>query len=408
MLLVTLLNRVMKTGSLAVIDPDGKRHHAGAADKPPWQAIRVEDWSTARRLYLRPRLEFGEAYMDGRLTIENGTLYEVLEILLQDLGTTDGVPFERLRNALLPLRRFVEQYNPCSLSRRRVSHHYDLSDELFGLFLDTDWQYSCAYFPDLSMSLDAAQAAKKQHIATKLLLQPGQRILDIGSGWGGLAISLAKAANVSVMGITLSAEQLEVSRRRAAEAGLGDRVTFKLMDYREVEGQFDRIVSVGMFEHVGLPQYHAFFRKITELLTEDGVALLHSIGRMDGPGSTNPWLRKYIFPGGYSPALSEVIPVAEKAALWIADIEILRLHYAETLRHWRRRFLERWSHAATLYDERFCRMWEFYLAGCELSFRYGGQMVFQMQLAKRVDAVPTTRNYLYEPPPASQRREIAA
>ncbi|NBC34242.1 MAG: methyltransferase domain-containing protein [Alphaproteobacteria bacterium] len=408
MLLVTLLNRVMKTGSLAVVDPAGRRHQAGAQDRTPRLTLRVHDRKTARRLYLRPRLEIGEAFMDGRVTVEGGTVYELLELLLQDLGPADGQPFARLRAALIPLRRFIEQYNPGALSRRRVSHHYDLSDELFGLFLDEDWQYSCAYFPNSAVSLEEAQAAKKRHIAAKLLLQPGQRILDIGSGWGGLAISLAKAAPVSVTGITLSHEQLEVSRRRAAEAGLSDRVTFELMDYRTLDGRFDRIVSVGMFEHVGVPHYAAFFNKIATLLNADGIALVHSIGRMEGPGVTNPWLRKYIFPGGYSPALSEVTPVAERAALWITDIEILRLHYAETLRHWRRRFLENWNRAAAPYDDRFCRMWEFYLAACELSFRYAGQMVFQMQLAKRVDTVPITRDYLYEPRRQQRHGEMAA
>lgn len=408
MMLATLLNRVMKTGSLAIVDPAGTRHRVGARNREPKLAMRVHDWGTARRLYLRPRLEVGEAFMDGRLTIDGGSLYDMLELLLRDLGAGDHQPFPRLRAALRSLLRRIEQYNPEALSRRRVSHHYDLSDQLFGLFLDEDWQYSCAYFLDPSLSLEEAQAAKKRHIARKLLLQPGQRVLDIGSGWGGLAISLARAAPVSVTGITLSQEQLEVSRRRAAEAGLDDRVDFKLMDYRSVNGRFDRIVSVGMFEHVGVPHYGAFFERMTELLEEDGVALLHSIGRFDGPGATNSWLRKYIFPGGYSPALSEVMPVAEKAALWITDIEVLRLHYAETLRHWRRRFLENRARAAELYDERFCRMWEFYLAGCELSFRYGGQMVFQMQLAKRIDAVPITRDYLYAPTAGQRRNEMAA
>jgi cyclopropane-fatty-acyl-phospholipid synthase len=303
-------------------------------------------------------------------------------------------PLTRILSTLDRLLRRLHQYNPAHRARANVAHHYDLSDTLYGLFLDADRQYSCAYFTHEHDDLDQAQRDKKRHLAAKLLLEPGVRVLDIGSGWGGLGMYLAEAGAAEVVGITLSEEQLKVSRERAARAGLDDRVRFELCDYRALDGKFDRIVSVGMFEHVGLRHYPEFFAAVRDLLCEDGVAVLHSIGRADGPGATNPWLRKYIFPGGYSPALSEVLPVVERLGLWVTDIEILRLHYAETLRLWRRRFLANRARIAELYDERFCRMWEFYLVGSELAFRRMGHMVFQLQLAKRQDAVPLTRDYI--------------
>jgi cyclopropane-fatty-acyl-phospholipid synthase len=306
--------------------------------------------------------------------------------------------------------RRLHQYNPVRRARRNVAHHYDLSDQLYELFLDRDRQYSCAYFRSREDDLDTAQENKKRHIATKLLLRPGQKVLDIGSGWGGLALYLAAECGVDVTGLTLSEEQHKVAQRRAAAAGLADRVRFHLRDYRQEPGRYDRLVSVGMFEHVGVNQYPTFFRKVGELLAPDGVALLHSIGRMDGPGTTNPWLRKYIFPGGYSPALSEVVPGAEGARLWITDIEVLRLHYAETLRAWRARFQQNRERIRALYDERFCCMWEMYLVGAELAFRRDGHLVFQMQLAKQVDTVPLTRDYMIDrerrahaPPPKARQ-----
>jgi cyclopropane-fatty-acyl-phospholipid synthase len=292
--------------------------------------------------------------------------------------------------------RVFQQYNPLHRARRNVAHHYDLSDTLYELFLDADRQYSCAYFAAPDQTIEQAQANKKRHIAAKLLLAPGQHVLDIGCGWGGLALYLAKECGVSVTGLTLSTEQLRVAERRAAAAGLSDRVRFELRDYRETNGRYDRIVSVGMFEHVGVVHYPEFFGKVKELLADDGVALLHSIGRQDGPASTNPWLRKYIFPGGYSPAMSEVVPVVERSGLWITDIEILRLHYAETLRAWRTRFNANRERIRALYDERFCRMWEFYLAGSEMAFRHQGHLNFQMQFAKKIDAVPLTRDYMVD------------
>jgi len=334
--------------------------------------------------------------MDGTLTLEHGDIYDLLALVTRNTGCGHYGNIARLRAWGSALIRRLQQFNPASWARRNVAHHYDLTLEFYRLFLDKDLQYSCAYFTQPGQSLEAAQDAKKRHIAAKLLLKPGLRVLDIGCGWGGLALHLARMADVHVTGITLSPAQLEVARRRAADANLTDRVEFHLRDYRAESGRYDRIVSVGMFEHVGVPHYPTFLGRIRDLLTEDGVALLHSIGRSDGPGSTNPWLRKYIFPGGYSPALSEVLPVVERQGLWITDVEILRLHYAETLRHWRMRLLAYRDVVADLYDDRFCRMWEFYLAGCECAFRHQGHMVFQMQMARKADAVPLTRDYIAE------------
>jgi cyclopropane-fatty-acyl-phospholipid synthase len=302
----------------------------------------------------------------------------------------------RLLNGSVTLFRRIHQYNPLPRARQNVAHHYDLSDQLYELFLDRDRQYSCGYFRDDSEDLDTAQLDKKRHIAAKLLVRPGQRVLDIGSGWGGLALYLAGECGAQVTGLTLSVEQQKLATRRAAAAGLSDRVKFHLRDYREEAGHYDRIVSVGMFEHVGLNHYRAFFAKLKSLLAPDGVALLHSIGRKDGPGTTSPWMRKYIFPGGYVPALSEVLPMVEELRLWVTDIEILRLHYAETLRAWRRRFERNRDRVKALYDERFCRMWEMYIVGSEIAFRRQDHMVFQMQLAKTVDAVPLTRDYMLD------------
>ena len=339
----------------------------------------------------------GEAYMDGTLTIEEGDLYDLVELLVRndELMMAD-TPTWRFIAALARLTRRLHQYNPIARSRRNVAHHYDLSDELYDLFLDRDRQYSCAYFLTPDDDIETAQLNKRRHIAAKLLLRPGMKVLDIGSGWGGLALYLASECGVDVTGLTLSTEQLKVAQRRAAQLGLSDRVRFHLRDYREEHGQYDRIVSVGMFEHVGVGQYPAFFDQVKMLLKPEGVALLHSIGRMDGPGATNPWLRKYIFPGGYSPAISEVLPVIERARLWVTDIEVLRLHYAETLRAWRSRFLQHRDRVLKLYDERFCRMWEMYLVGSEMAFRYGNHLVMQIQMAKTVETVPLTRDYMFE------------
>jgi cyclopropane-fatty-acyl-phospholipid synthase len=395
LLLSALFKRIVTVGRLRVIDPKGRILEFNG-EPGPNSTVRIHDDATARAIALNARLALGEAFMDGRLTVEDGDIYSFLEFcahnevrLSPSSWLTIVYQIERL------LRRF-QQFNPVGKARDNVAHHYDLSGRLYELFLDSDRQYSCAYFRTNNDTLEAAQDNKKRHIAAKLLLKPGSRVLDIGSGWGGLGIFLAKAGAGEVTGVTLSTEQHKVSNERAAAAGLGSRVRFQLCDYRQLTGKFDRIVSVGMFEHVGVNHYKRFFAKVRDLLTDDGVALLHAIGRADGPGVTNPWIRRYIFPGGYSPALSEVLPVVEKSGLFVTDIEILRLHYAETLREWRRRFNAARDQIKALYDERFCRMWEFYLAGSELAFRYHGHIVWQMQMAKRVDTVPLTRDYMFE------------
>ncbi|HKT20176.1 MAG TPA: cyclopropane-fatty-acyl-phospholipid synthase family protein, partial [Stellaceae bacterium] len=347
------------------------------------------------KVLAKPALGFGEAYMDGEITLERGSLSDLFELANRNLPHRRKWRVPLLSPLSLALRRRLQQWNSRGKAKRNAAHHYDLSETLFRGFLDRDLQYSCAYFRRAGLSLEAAQQAKKRHIMAKLALRPGLSVLDIGSGWGGLALDIARSG-ARVTGITPAAEQIAVARQRAAAAGLSGTVTFEPRDYREIDGPFDRIVSVGMFEHVGAPNYPAFFRTIARLLNEEGVALIHAIGRSDGPGTTDAWTRKYIFPGGYIPALSEVVPAVERAGLFVADLEILRLHYAETLRHWRQRFLAQREAMKSLYDERFCRMWELYLAGSEMAFRHGGLMVFQLQLARRVDALPLTRDYIYD------------
>jgi len=403
MLLSAMLRHIVRRGTLRVYDAKGEAH---VFSGDPWRSItmRLHDVAVARELFFNGRLKLGEAFMDGRLTVESGSIYDLLDFFGVNMSLAPPHLMMRLSDEIGRLLRVFQQYNPLAKARHNVAHHYDLSDTLYSLFLDNDRQYSCAYFTTPHDSLEDAQSNKKRHLAAKLLLAPGQHVLDVGSGWGGLAIYLAQQCDLRVTGITLSVEQLRVARRRADEAGLSDRVNFELMDYREVTGRFDRIVSVGMFEHVGVVHYTAFFQKMREILADDGVALLHSIGRADGPGYTNAWIRKYIFPGGYSPAISEVVPVVERTGLWITDIEILRLHYAETLRQWRTRFLANRDRVRALYDERFCRMWEFYLAASEVAFRHQGHINFQMQLAKRVDTVPLTRDYMFDRERALQPR----
>ncbi len=393
MLFARLLDQIFQAGTLEVIDATGRKHTFGGAEGPHC-AIRLHDRALHRTLFLRPQLHIGEAYMDGRLTIEEGTVHDFLDLCGRNMAAFENHPIQRFGNRMSKAFRGIYQFNPIGAAQRHVAHHYDLSGRLYDLFLDEDWQYSCGYFATDNDSLEVAQENKKAHLAAKLLIEPDKTVLDIGSGWGGLGLYLARATGADVTGVTLSAEQHKASQERAREAGLSDRVRFRLQDYREVPETFDRIVSVGMFEHVGARHYREFFEKVKTLLTEDGVCVLHSIGRMDPPGSTNPWLRKYIFPGGYTPAMSEVLAVVERTGLHVTDIEVLRLHYAETIKEWYRRFMANRDRVKELYDERFCRMWEFYLAGCESSFRHMGQIVFQMQLAKRPDAVPITRDYI--------------
>lgn len=387
------LRQSVRNGSLGIIWPNDRQTRYGE-EYCPQVVVRLNGLFTPLKLALHPYLYLGEAYMDGSLRLERGTLWDLMDLLCKNLA---GQPDGWLVRLARPIISSLTQHNSRRLSRRNVSHHYDLSNKLYRLFLDKDLQYSCAYFKRPDLTLDAAQTAKKRHLIAKLQLQAGQRVLDIGCGWGGLALSIAEAANVEVLGITLSREQLAVAKRRASEAGLSERVKFKLMDFRDVrKDAFDRIVSVGMFEHVGAPNYAAFFEQIHKLLSPSGIAVLHAIGRMHGPSITSRWMQKYIFPGGYIPALSQVIPHVERCGFWLTDLEILRLHYANTLRLWRERIQQSREAVEKLYDQRFCRMWEYYLVASEMSFRYAGFMVFQIQLAKAVGAVPLTRDYLFE------------
>jgi cyclopropane-fatty-acyl-phospholipid synthase len=391
-LLSIFLSRFIRRGSFTVTTAGGRTYAFGDRRGPP-VAVRFTTAQAQRAVLLDPELKLGEAYMDGTLVVEQGSIADVIATLVwQDRFTgPDWVLPPRLARYLL--RRF-QQFNPRSRARRNVAHHYDLDGRLYSLFLDGDQQYSCAYFESWDQSLDDAQLAKKRHLAAKLLLKPNATVLDIGCGWGGLALYLAETAGAQVTGITLSQEQHRLARRRAVERGRERDTTFRLVDYRDVEGHFDRIVSVGMFEHVGVGFYDAFFRKCAQLLADDGIMLLHFIGRSGKPSVTNPWIAKYIFPGGYIPALSEVLPAIERAQLVVTDTEVLQLHYAKTLNAWRERFLAHRDEVMRLYDQRFVRMWEFYLAASEMAFREGDMVVFQIQMAKQKGITPATRNYI--------------
>ncbi|MFN0192710.1 MAG: class I SAM-dependent methyltransferase [Aestuariivirga sp.] len=386
---------VVKTGSFEVIDSQGHSHRYGDGTGAPLK-VRLHDPRTETRLGLNADLAFGESYMDGTLTVEQGTIYDVLALLMSNMDGRPLPPAMRGFNSLRRLMKRVDQYNPVGKAQKNVAHHYDLNGALYDLFLDRDRQYSCAYFENDNSSLDDAQLAKKRHIAAKLQIKPGMKILDIGSGWGGLGLYLAEVCGADVTGVTLSEEQHKLSNERAAQRGLAGRAQFRLLDYRQLDEKFDRIVSVGMFEHVGVVHYKEFFRKCSALLKDDGVAVLHSINRSDGPGATSGWIKKYIFPGGYIPALSEVLPHLERHGLYVTDIEILRLHYARTIREWSHRFADSRERAKAIYDERFCRMWEFYLAASECAFRYDGMNNFQIQFCKNQHALPLQRNYMID------------
>jgi len=404
-----VLRRFIVLGRLTVRWPDGGLT-TYSGNPGPEALMAIKDDRTVRRIALNPALALGEAYMDGGLVPVDCTIYDVLDLLLTNRATsTSGQELLALHEFAGRLIRRVAQFNPAWRAQRNVAHHYDLNGRLYALFLDRDRQYSCAYFQTGNETLEEAQAAKKRHLAAKLRLdRPDLEVLDIGSGWGGTALTLARDYGARVTGITLSHEQLAESQARAEAEGLADRVSFELLDYRSLHRRFDRILSVGMFEHVGVDHYRTFFNMVKHSLAPDGIALLHAIGRGGVPGGTNPWLAKYIFPGGYCPTLSEVLPVIEKTGLIATDIEILRLHYAETLRHWRRRFAANRDAIAALFDERFCRMFEFYLSGSELTFRREGQMVFQIQLVRDQAAVPQTRDYIIEAERAAPRTYATA
>jgi cyclopropane-fatty-acyl-phospholipid synthase len=397
--LSTMLSSFIRTGSLTVIDAAGRTHlFGGTSDVTPGAAapsvtMKLTDPALYRTLFFNPELHAGEAYMDGRMSFPGSSLRDFLTLFSMNRRALRAFPMQRLvQGAGRGFKRF-QQANPVGRAKANVAHHYDLGNEFYKLFLDDGLFYSCAYFRDADETLEAAQMNKCRLIAAKLCLKPGMKVLDIGSGWGGLAMYLARIADVEVVGCTLSKEQHALAEARAKAAGLDKSVRFDLVDYRHINQKFHRIVSVGMFEHVGVAHYGEFFAKINELMTDDGVMLLHSIGKMSPPGTASPWLRKYIFPGAYSPALSEVFPVVERSSLWVTDVEFLRVHYATTLLHWHQRFEANREKIAAMYDEKFCRMWEFYLISAEMMFRTGAQEVFHMQLARRRDAAPIVRDY---------------
>ncbi len=388
-----MMKSFIRVGSLTVIDAEG-RVHVFAGSPGPNVTMRLADPSLYYKLFLNPELHAGEAYMDGRMSFENSTLRDFLTLFSMNRLSLGSYPLQKVLRRISRGLKSFQQANPIGKAQSNVSHHYDIGNDFYRLFLDKGMQYSCAYFTSDDNTLEEAQQNKLRLIASKLNLKPGQRILDIGSGWGDMALYLGRMENVNVLGVTLSREQCALANKKAADLGIADRVRFELRDYRQVEEKFDRIVSVGMFEHVGVHHYDEFFAKVNDLLTPDGVMLLHSIGHMSPPGTASPWLRKYIFPGAYSPALSEVFTSVEKNSLWVTDLEFLRLHYAKTLAHWESRFQANRAKVAQMYDERFCRMWEFYLISAEMMFRTGSQLVFHMQLAKKRDAAPIVRDYI--------------
>ncbi len=391
-----MIDKIVRKGSLKLTLSSGRVVEFGDGSEEQI-AVRFTDEEAERLVAQDPTLKLGEMYMDGRFVVEQGNIFDFLSLVARN-GANKAISLRMLAQGLLRVASTqIGTRLPINHNLRNVSHHYDLSAKLFNLFLDEDWQYSCAYFEPPGIGLDEAQLAKKRHIAAKLMLEPGNRVLEIGSGWGGLAMYLAEAEEVDVTGITLSEEQLKVSSERALKRGLSNRVRFELRDYRKMNGaSYDRIVSVGMFEHVGVGNYGNFFRTAARLLDKHGIMVLHSIGRTRPNYMTNPFIEKYIFPGGYIPSVGEVLPALEKAGLLIKDIEILPMHYAYTLRHWRERFVARKEEAIALYDERFFRMWEFYLAGSEVAFRHDRMFIFQIQIARHQDAVPYQRGYIAE------------
>ncbi len=393
-LFFNFVGQVVQVGQLTIVLANGTTRSFGDGVGGPSITITLKDPDLPRKMVMNPDMAMGEAYRDGRFEIENDDLHAYFELVLLNLSQTRQAWWQApLHLSQMALRK-LDQFNPLSRARRNVAHHYDLSAELYDLFLDADRQYSCAYFERPDMTLEEAQEAKKRHIAKKLMIEPGMRVLDIGCGWGGMALTLARDYGARVVGVTLSEEQHALATRRAAQEGLSDQVEFRLIDYRKVNESFDRIVSVGMFEHVGAPHYREYFDTVERMLTPDGIALIHTIGRLTPPGYTSPFIRKYIFPGGYVPALSEMSAAIEHTSLWTEDVEIWRLHYAETLLHWVKRFEARQEEAKAIYDDKFCRMWRYYLIACEMTFRLDYQVVFQVQLARRQDAVPITRDYM--------------
>jgi cyclopropane-fatty-acyl-phospholipid synthase len=388
-----MLKSFVRSGTLKVIDAEG-HVHTFAGRPGPSATMQINDPALYRNLFFGPELAAGEAYMDGRLSFPGSSLREFLTLFSVNRLSLGSYPLQKALRRVSRVVRGFQQANPVGKAQANVAHHYDLGNDFYRLFLDRSMQYSCAYFLDDSETLEEAQRNKLRLLAAKLILKPGLRVLDIGSGWGGLALYLAAMEQVEVLGVTLSKEQYELANARARRAGVAHRVRFELRDYRDLTAKFDRIVSVGMFEHVGVRHYGEFFAKVNDLMTDDGLMMLHSIGHMSPPGTASPWLRKYIFPGAYSPALSEVFTPVEQNSLWVTDLEFLRMHYAKTLAHWNQRFEAHRARIEAMYDERFARMWEFYLVSAEMMFRTGSQLVFHMQLAKKRDAAPLVRDYI--------------
>ncbi len=395
MLLIKFLNDLFKTGGFILEDAYGKDHVIGKKDVKESLKMKIHDKKLHQKLLLYPDLYFGEAYTDGKITFENGTLSSFLDLALKNIGRQKTNTISEVFNSLRGSYRYLTNFNFIKKSKMNVAHHYDISDDLYFLFLDPLKQYSCGYFKNGNDTLEEAQKNKINHIIKKLNIRENSKVLDIGSGWGFLAIEIAKQAKCQVTGVTLSENQYKYSNQKVKELNLGNQVQFKLMDYRQVREKYDRIVSVGMFEHVGRKFYKGFFKKISEILKDDGVALLHTIGSVNAPRNPQPWITKYIFPGGYTPSLSEVAVPIEKSGLILSDLEVLRMHYAHTLRHWKDRFIKNKEKVLKMFDERFFRMFEFYLSSCEMAFKHGDQVVYQIQLTKRLNTAPSTRDYIY-------------
>jgi len=396
MQLARFLNNIFKKDGFVLIDAFSKKYIIGTPINKDPIVVRLLNKKLHYKLLFYPDLYFGEAYAEGDIEIENGSLTDFLNIALMNLGRTDINIFNKILNKLRGSYRYLTNFNFIKKSKMNVAHHYDISDELYELFLDPKKQYSCAYFKNEDDTLETAQNNKINHIIKKLNIKSGQRILDIGSGWGSLAIDIAKSIDCDVTGITLSENQYNFSLKKIKDLGLEKKVRFKLLDYRQINDKFDRVVSVGMFEHVGRKYYKKFFDQIFNLLDENGVAIVHTIGSVDPPRDPQPWINKYIFPGGYTPSMSEMTKPIEKSGLIVSDVEVLKLHYSLTLRHWKERFLSNKNKVISMFDEKFFRMWEFYLTSCEIAFKYGDQVVYQFQLAKNYTSTPTTRDYIYQ------------
>ena len=395
MQLARFLNNTFKNDGFILIDANSKKYIIGSPKKKIPITIKILDKKLHYKLLFRPDLYFGEADSNGSIVIDNGTLTDFLDIALMNIGRGELNFFSQFLNKLSGSYRYLTNFNFIKKSKMNVAHHYDLSDELYELFLDSKKQYSCAYFKNKNISLEDAQNDKIQHIIKKLNIQPNQKVLDIGCGWGSLAIDIARSTNCEVTGITLSENQYAFCLKKVKELNLENQVKFKLMDYRELNEKFDRIVSVGMFEHVGRKFYKKFFKQIEKLLTGSGISLIHTIGSVNPPRDPHPWVTKYIFPGGYTPSLSEVTTPIEKAGLVVSDVEVLKLHYSYTLKHWKENCIKNKKKIIEMFDERFFRMWEFYLAGCEIAFKWGDQVVYQFQLTKSYSSTPITRDYIY-------------